>query len=302
MSGGKKWQCPICLKYEAQYFMDYPGSFLECSELHQCQSCEIIFAHPLPNTKDLNEYYTQGVYSDKNQPSGESNLADFTHKLSLSRINLIQNIISPDNLYSHVIDVGAGNAMFGKTLKDLDDKFIYDVVEPDQGIAVQYGEHVISIYDDITEAPQNHYDLVVMNQVLEHVIDPTNFIKTASLLLKKDGYLYIDVPFRDYIFKPSVSPHLYFYTTKSLTAILKEAGFSIEFCDSAGMTHSRAMGFFSGKRSFIKLLNPWAYLSQLSRLLKRCGINIDFDTFKQFQATQYGGDRQWLRCIAKKRN
>ena len=28
--------------------------------------------------------------------------------------------------------------------------------------------------------------------------------------------------------------------------------------------------------------------------------DLEVDTFQQFQADQYGGDRQWLRCIAQK--
>ena len=303
MISDAKFQCPICLRDEAQYLMDYTGSFLECSELHQCRYCEIIFAYPLPDLESLNNYYAQGVYTGQNRSNDDNDIREFSYKLSLSRIDLIKESISySKNQIFHIIDIGAGNAIFGKAFLEYYQRVKYDIVEPNKALAKTYGSYVTSTFSDINEVPTNSYDLVVMNQVLEHVLNPVDFINAAANVLKRGGYLYIDVPYKDYIFKESVSPHLYFYTIKSLSTIIKEAGFSIEFCDSAGMSHSRAVGFFSGKRSFIKLLNPWVYLSQLSRILKRCGINIDFDTFKQFQATQYGGDRQWLRCVAKKRN
>jgi SAM-dependent methyltransferase len=40
----------------------------------------------------------------------------------------------------------------------------------------------------------NKYDLVVANHVLEHVTNPENLIKGISLILKKDGFVYVGVP------------------------------------------------------------------------------------------------------------
>ena len=42
--------------------------------------------------------------------------------------------------------------------------------------------------------------------------------------------------------------------------------------------------------------------AKINSLISNIGFLKPFDTFKQFQSENYGGDRQWLRCIAQKIN
>ena len=58
-------------------------------------------------------------------------------------------------------------------------------------------------YSDIDEIKAGGYNLAVMNQVLEHVPDPVDFIASVAQLLIKSGYIYIDVPYKDFLFKKS---------------------------------------------------------------------------------------------------
>ena len=41
-------------------------------------------------------------------------------------------------------------------------------------------------------------------------------------------------------------------------------------------------------------------MEKINQMIRKIGLDQGFDTFKQFQADKYGGDRQWLRCIAQK--
>ena len=41
-------------------------------------------------------------------------------------------------------------------------------------------------------------------------------------------------------------------------------------------------------------------MEKVNQMMNKFGLPKAFDTFSQFQADQYGGERQWLRCIAQK--
>ena len=41
-------------------------------------------------------------------------------------------------------------------------------------------------------------------------------------------------------------------------------------------------------------------MEKINQMIRKIGLDQRFDTFKRFQADHYGGNRQWLRCIAKK--
>jgi SAM-dependent methyltransferase len=219
--------------------------------------------------------------------------------LAKSRLKLITSYINL-NKELKVLDIGAGNGQFGKALEEMKCNFIYDAVEPDLEVANQYTDNVVNHFSDISEVNESTYDLAVMNQVLEHVSDPVNFMITVSKLVKPGGYLYIDVPFQDYLFKPSVEPHILFWNPESLKTLSDKVGLKVLFCDTAGMLQSNAKRFFHDQTLIQKLSNSWFYQGKINSLFRKLGLPKPFNTFRQFQSDHYSGDRQWLRCIAQK--
>jgi 2-polyprenyl-3-methyl-5-hydroxy-6-metoxy-1,4-benzoquinol methylase len=293
--------CPLCQSNDTEFVSSYPGSFLSCKELLQCQNCELIFADKLPSKKELDEYYSTGLYYDKVSDPYNPQVLEFSLKLSRSRQNLINsniNIIDKPR----VIDIGAGNASFGIALKECYDEADYDVIEPDKEVRSKYGNWVNKQFSKISELKIGIYDLVIMNQVLEHVSDPIVFLGSVNKLLNPEGYVYIDVPYQDYLFKPSAEPHLLFWNKKSLSVLLEKTGLKTIFSDTAGMPHSQARRFFHKQSFKTKICNPWNYMLKVNQMMNKFGLPIAFDTFRQFQSDRYGDDRQWLRCIAQKIN
>ena len=87
---------------------------------------------------------------------------------------------------------------------------------------------------------QQLFDVVVMEQTLEHMGNPLQVLQKACTLLKKGGFIYIDVPRIDWMVLASDyflnskgnsgelwSPedHLYYYSPRALHALLTTAGF-----------------------------------------------------------------------------
>lgn len=300
---GNLLRCSLCSSIEKskKKICDYPGSFLNCTELTQCSECELIFATPVPTTSELKNFYASGLFYDNALNPFNLDFLEFSLELAKSRLRLISNYV--DFAYNlKVIDIGAGNAQFSAASHELNFKCVYDAVEPDESVSDQYGDLVNDHFNEINQAKKNTYDLAVLNQVLEHVADPVDFLTSVAERIKPGGYMYIDVPYKDYIFKPSVEQHILFWTPVSLRYLAEIIGLNVLFCDTAGVSHRNAKRLYHVQTWIQKLSNHYLYQAKINRFLKKSGLPKLFNTFRQFQSDHYGGERHWLRCVAQKTN
>jgi len=82
--------------------------------------------------------------------------------------------------------------------------------------------------------PEDYYDLVCLNQVLEHVLDPLADLRRIRELLEPGGWLFVATPGADSIPAKLASvdwfydpDHVFFFSRKTLFAMLEKAGFEI---------------------------------------------------------------------------
>ena len=79
------------------------------------------------------------------------------------------------------------------------------------------------------------YDIISLNKVIEHVKDPILFLKKINKMLKKDGYIYIEVPDADSASQTKNGKHreefyvdhLHVFSLKSLAKCTKYANFKL---------------------------------------------------------------------------
>lgn len=64
----------------------------------------------------------------------------------------------------------------------------------------------ITVLDDLNQIPQNAFDVIICLDVLEHIPDPPQFVKTIISYLKQDGHLIVHAPF--YQIYPNTPTHL----------------------------------------------------------------------------------------------
>ena len=122
---------------------------------------------------------------------------------------------------------------------------------------------------DIFQAsfPNDFFDCIYMDSVLEHVLDPIRHLSEIRRILRKGGVLYIGVPNEDCLFndirkllyilsdrrklsvhlKPFESPyHIIGFTKESLTKALDKTGFEIvRFRNFGGEYEWRKYKFFT---------------------------------------------------------
>ncbi len=109
------------------------------------------------------------------------------------RINSFFKNIKKKNF--KILDVGSGLGVFPKKLQSK--KFSnFTLIETDN-LNIQFLKKYLKfkrVYKKQSNLKKNKFDLITLNKVLEHIENPSIFLKKYLKNLKKNGYLYIEVP------------------------------------------------------------------------------------------------------------
>ncbi len=229
----------ISLSYDDRY--GYPGKF----SLMCCRECSHTFLEhdftPEQLTDLYSNYYPRSNFDlDAYQPYREE--TGFSAWLDGSKISAFRWV--PESV--RVLDVGCG---FGESLGYHTARGceVYGV-EADENIrrvADKFGYHVhVGLFDpDIYE--ENFFDYVTMEQVLEHVTDPTGILRGVACILKSGGTAVVSFPnargWGEKVFGRKwinwhTPYHLQFYSRKLLKILTNKAG--LEIVDDRTITPS----------------------------------------------------------------
>lgn len=148
--------------------------------------------------------------------------------------------------YSKVLEIGCGEGDFHE---HLDQECEYWGVEPFEAAAKIASKKLykvlIGTYQEVLkQLPKDYFDLVICNDVIEHMVDHNEFLQSIKKNLKKEAYLVGSIPNvryidnlveilikKDWEYKNAGIldyTHLRFFTEKSLKRTIKENGFVIK--------------------------------------------------------------------------
>ena len=151
--------------------------------------------HPLPSQKELFECYSQKYYEAK--PNFlEKQRVDNKHRQSVFKTVLSTVEEHRGTNPGKILDIGCGVGFFLEFMKNQDWSATgIELSKAASSTALKNGLNVYSNEFDhkfIDEAGK--FDLIYMNEVLEHVHNPETIIKTCFDALEDNGLLYISVP------------------------------------------------------------------------------------------------------------
>jgi len=146
-----------------------------------------------------------------------------------------------------ILEAGCGSGNFGAALKEKFDAEItgIELFESAAREASKKLDKVIcgNLEEKIDSAENNYYDLIVFNDVLEHLYDPWNVLKKAATKLCKGGKVMASIPnirhlytMFDIVIKKDFKytdagildkTHLRFFTKKSIIRMFDECGYKI---------------------------------------------------------------------------
>lgn len=151
----------------------------------------------------------------------------------------------PEN-YSRVLEVGCGDGGFRTNLSPQTEVWGIEPVANAAATASKSLHRVI--VGDYQQAhnllPDGYFDLVICNDVIEHMVDDSGFLRTIQSKMCRGGHLIGSIPnmrnwpvLRDLLFKKDWSyqdcgvldrTHLRFYTERTFPRLLAATGFKVQ--------------------------------------------------------------------------
>ncbi|TXD84962.1 class I SAM-dependent methyltransferase [Subsaximicrobium wynnwilliamsii] len=146
-----------------------------------------------------------------------------------------------------VLDVGCGQGTFGGQIKNLNNAEVWGIeYMPNEGeMAKSILDKVFigAVEDFLTDLPNNYFDVIYFNDVLEHLAYPDQVLKDLKPKLKSKGLIISSIPNMRYFrsFKKLVvngdwdyqdhgvmdKTHLRWFTKKSIRKMYESIGFKI---------------------------------------------------------------------------
>lgn len=136
-----------------------------------------------------------------------------------------------------VLDVGCAYGFMLERFPDSFDKFGVDVSEYAINIAKNRLPSVaftVSNVEDSLPFQKESFDIIICNDVLEHLENPAVALENIKRVLKKGGILYINTPnlnsFRKKVlgFADKMEHHISMFTHQELLELLEKVGFKVE--------------------------------------------------------------------------
>ena len=147
-----------------------------------------------------------------------------------------------------ILEVGCGEGAFSKSLIRFD-RELWGIEIDNQAITkakTVFNYTFEGDFNDIyNQLPQNYFDCVIFNDVLEHLYAPWDVVRMVKALLKDDGVLVTSIPNFRYIsnliteilfekefrYKPNGGilddTHIRFFTSKSILRMFNDQGYEV---------------------------------------------------------------------------
>jgi SAM-dependent methyltransferase len=258
--------CPICRSTD--------GSNVLCPavldgveriyNLAECTACQTRFLNPLPTAEELNQFYAPSYYG----------LDWYKHE---GRGREFGRVMLPRGSTGKFLDVGCSLGFFLDGIRQSSGWQVYGVeISPEAaafareklGLDVRCGK------PELLDYPDTFFDYLHVNNVLEHVKDPSGFLKECRRVLRKGGQCYLSVPngpvesagLLNY-FQIEKQPvrarngHLFFFSPTALQLLFQETDFKIVSSHTYGLRRGlRALGYLPQKSGWKKHYRPHTVL------------------------------------------
>lgn len=232
--------CPICMCSTCERYLTSFDVKVSKKEflIVKCKRCGFAYTNPRPDFSEINSFYGPNYYSYKEVPA--------LHFDSLG------------NAARKHLDIGCGSGKF--LIRKACEGFDSYGVEIDPATiqkAREKGLKVLHIDEFFEFFPDDYFDLITLNQSMEHIHQLMEMMSELNRILKTwQGRLMINVPnLESYDSKLwgrnwrhlDVPRHLYHFTCESITNLLQSYRFNVLDIRTCNMpVLSRNLSYFKG--------------------------------------------------------
>lgn len=229
-------KCPVCQSTNFRHLYtctDHTVSH-ETFQIKVCQACSLGTTSPRPSDHDLSRYYLSQDYISHSghAPGLIGNLYRLARKFTLK---YKRKLIEQSHSEGILLDYGCGTGEFLYEMKR--HGWTIAGFEPSETARVKAQELTNgTVYAEDNALQANHFDVITLWHVLEHVPDPVTTLQHLCGTLKPHGTLYIAVP---NFYSPDakhykagwagfdVPRHLWHFTKESMFKLLSHGSFRL---------------------------------------------------------------------------
>lgn len=199
-------------------------------KLYFCKKCGFLFtSNPFSEEQLSNRYKNFSKYEfDSSDYILEE--SDGYKKRCTRQFNFINAAVGED--FSSVLEIGAAS---GYNLSLYSDKEVYGIEPSLRNCQLAQKYYHVDMYNGmfaefIEKASFKKYDLLFLSHVLEHIVNPRDFILDCKRIC--DKYIFIEVPSMDYKFVEEpmgmfCEEHVNYFTLESLSNLMNSVGFAL---------------------------------------------------------------------------
>jgi len=182
--------CPVCASRRLGYAFCHADY-----RIARCTDCGVMFSNPQPSDEQLSEIYNADYFLGAGSEEGRTATREM--KRATARLYLEEIKRYCDAAGGRLLEVGCGDGDFLVEAEAAG--YLVTGVELaapacEQARArLKNGEVLCGLLES-TGLPDEHFDLCVLSDVIEHVRDPSAFLANIRRLLKPDGAIFIATP------------------------------------------------------------------------------------------------------------
>ncbi|MDR0470864.1 MAG: class I SAM-dependent methyltransferase [Nitrososphaerota archaeon] len=196
--------------------------------LVRCLRCGAVYLNPLPNTQDFQSFYPETFYASVD---AYSPVALFLDQLKFRMVNNLKN-------KGQILDVGCGGGSLLSLFK-AGGWMTYGIDTSEKACKLatkRLGGNVYNSTLNDCAFPNDYFDVVFLNHVIEHMTSPYRELEEISRILKNNGLIVICTPnigsyqfviSRDKWLHLDIPRHVILYSPLTITHLLKKAGFQV---------------------------------------------------------------------------
>jgi SAM-dependent methyltransferase len=235
-------KCNNCGSLE--YGVVFEAGSAQVNQIVRCGDCGLMYAFPM-NTNNLSQYLNDSPAALTDQSNQVKHTADKMPDYRVMARRLEEFLPRKGAL----CEIGIYSGVLLDYLRSRG--WTVSGIEPD-GCAVGYARRVFGLdvhhgtLDTASLQPES-IDAAIMLHVIEHLDDPAHAVVQVHRVLKPGGIFVVETPTYDsWTFKilgrrersVSCDGHIFFYTQKTLSALLQQHGFEIVKTQLVGRTMS----------------------------------------------------------------
>jgi SAM-dependent methyltransferase len=270
--------CPGCRDEQCVEDRPYRGlhAIFQGRNLWRCGACGLVFINPMPSQDDWDRYNQDFfVESEGGLPKDPDTLLFFKGIARLRLQYIVEHAgwVEPPDA---VLEIGPGPGFLCDAYLQQRPDARFAAVETDHSCQEMLREKGVEVFDAFEQIPAEStaFDLVIISHVLEHIQDPAGLVKTAMGCLRPGGYMFIEVPCRDFEYKRYWDAHILFFDKPSMDRVLQRAGlqdFRLSYHGEDINRLKRQLSLFNKALARFKVT---AVLNRLQRAIYRIGQSL----------------------------